>query len=489
MTNKSSFVRRIIGAPFLIGILCGAVAVGTALATFRGSAVFSDIPVGSFYDQAVGEMNAAGIIKGYDATHFGPNDYVTRGQIAVLLKRLRDNLNGVVTASSSSSVSSQVSSSSSSSSSSISSSSSSSAATVANTINGSLHLTATTFTYPDLTPSLSISVVRSGGTQGTVTVKYTVSGGTAVAGVDFSANTATLTFAPGQTTQSFMVQLTKNSAATGGRTINIALSNPTGGATLIDPSSAVITLTHNGIGASSSSSSTAATSGSGGTVTFSALGFGRMENAGTATITVVRKGSTTRAVTVDYATSNGTGVAGSDFTNTSGTLSFAAGETQKTFTVSIMDNTSVDGNRTVLLSLKNPTGGVVFGTPSSSTLTIIDDEMGPDGSGTIVFPSVSFSANNHDGVAYVTVNRAGGANGTATVQYSTADDSALAGTDYVSTTGTLTFNAGEMQKQIAIPLIRHTTAQGQISFSVRINNVTGNAILGAQTQAQVTTQG
>ncbi len=485
MIQKRSFLQKAVGMSFLIGVLCGSVAVGTAIATLRGSAIFSDVPAGSFYDAAVGEMNAAGIIQGYDAKHFGPNDFVTRGQIAVLLKRLRDSINGVVPSTSSSSVSSVSSVSSSSVSS---SSSSSSVAQAANIVNGSFHFTAAAFSYPDLTPSLSIGVMRSGGTQGTVTVKYTVSGGTAVAGVDFSANTATLTFAPGQTTQNFTVQLTKNTAATGGRTINLVLSNPSGGATLIDPSTAVITLTHNGISASSSSASSVV-SGSGGAIAFSAVGLGVMENGGTATIKVVRSGSTTNAATVAFATSDGTGVNGSDYTRTSGTLSFAAGETQKSFTVSILDNTTVNGNRTVLLTLSNPTGGVVFGTPSTSTLTIVDDEMGPDGSGSIVFSALNFSANNHDGMAYATVTRGGGVTGTATVQYATYDDSALAGTDYTATSGTLTFNPGEMQKQIAIPLIRHTTAQGQISFLVRISNVTGNATLGSQTQAQVTTQG
>ena len=56
--------------------------------------MFSDVRIGTFYDEAVGELHNLGIVQGYDDGRFGPNDYVTRGQIAVLMKRLRDELMG-----------------------------------------------------------------------------------------------------------------------------------------------------------------------------------------------------------------------------------------------------------------------------------------------------------------------------------------------------------------------------------------------------------
>src|SRR5262249_43283100 len=79
-----------------------------------------------------------------------------------------------------------------------------------------------------------------------------------------------------------------------------------------------------------------------GALQFSSRMYAVNENGGTATITVTRTGGSDGSVTVNYATSNGTATAGSDYTATSGTLTFAAGETSKTFTIPILDDTLVE---------------------------------------------------------------------------------------------------------------------------------------------------
>jgi hypothetical protein len=107
---------------------------------------------------------------------------------------------------------------------------------------------------------------------------------------------------------------------------------------------------------------------------FSAAQYTVAENAGTATITVIRSGLVSVPVTVNFATANGTATAGSDYTAASGTLSFAANELQKTFNVPITDDSAVESSETVSLTLSNATGTAILGSPSSATLTIQDND-------------------------------------------------------------------------------------------------------------------
>jgi hypothetical protein len=88
------------------------------------------------------------------------------------------------------------------------------------------------------------------------------------------------------------------------------------------------------------------------------------------------RASSDATVTVTYATSNGTASAGSDYTARSGTLTFEPGQTSKTFTIPIANDTSDEPNETVSLTLTSPSNAAL-GTPSSATLTIIDDDGGP----------------------------------------------------------------------------------------------------------------
>ena len=79
----------------------------------------------------------------------------------------------------------------------------------------------------------------------------------------------------------------------------------------------------------------------------------------------------TNTVTVDYATSDGTATAGSDYTATSGTLSFAAGETEKTVSVPVFDDGHDEGSETLTLTLSNASGayledGSAIGTINNS---------------------------------------------------------------------------------------------------------------------------
>ena len=74
------------------------------------------------------------------------------------------------------------------------------------------------------------------------------------------------------------------------------------------------------------------------------------------------------AMTVDYATSNSTATAGSDYTAASGTLSFAAGDSSKTVEVSVLDDSHDEGNETLTLTLSNASAGVLSDREATGTI-------------------------------------------------------------------------------------------------------------------------
>ncbi len=111
---------------------------------------------------------------------------------------------------------------------------------------------------------------------------------------------------------------------------------------------------------------------SNGKLQFSSQTYSVIEDAGNVVITVNRVDGATNTVTVDFATSNGTASAGSDYTATSGTLTFNQGETSKSFSIPILNDNDVEGDETINLTLSNPGGasGVALGNPSTAVLTI-----------------------------------------------------------------------------------------------------------------------
>ena len=136
--------------------------------------------------------------------------------------------------------------------------------------------------------NLLVTVLRTNANTGTVSVNYataTNANDTAVAGVDYGATSGLLTFSNLVALQSFIVPIFNNRQIEGNRTFSINLFNPTGGAQLIPPSTATVTITDDVSG-----------------ISFSSPNYRVNENGGAATITVLRSNYTNSIVSVDYAT-------------------------------------------------------------------------------------------------------------------------------------------------------------------------------------------
>jgi hypothetical protein len=231
---------------------------------------------------------------------------------------------------------------------------------------GVLQFSAPTYTVNVTSGTATVTVVRNNGSQGSVTVNYATSDGTAMAGVSYTASSGTLTFAQGVTSQTITIPILSGAIGKGDQTLNLTISAPTGGATLGTQTSAVLMLIDN------------TPNSQAGQLQFSTSAYTALVAGGTATITVARASGSMGTVTVQYATSNGTAQAGVRYTATSGTLTFANGVTTQSFTIPLLNPRTVVGNQTVNLTLSNVTGGAAVGSPVTAVLTIVDNNVSDD---------------------------------------------------------------------------------------------------------------
>lgn len=101
------------------------------------------------------------------------------------------------------------------------------------------------------------------------------------------------------------------------------------------------------------------------------------EGAGTATVDIVRSREINQSVSVDYETFDNTAIANEDYRATEGTLFFAPGETRKSVTVPLLDDTATEGNQVFSFVIDNPAGSATLGAPRTARITIVDNETPP----------------------------------------------------------------------------------------------------------------
>jgi len=97
----------------------------------------------------------------------------------------------------------------------------------------------------------------------------------------------------------------------------------------------------------------------------------------------------------------------------------------------------------------------------------------PQNPGVIGIGATQYLVNEADGLATVTFLRTDGADGVATVDYTTVSATATAGQDYTSQTGTITFADGQTQQSVSIPIFDDAIGEGSETFNVAIDRVTG----------------
>src|SRR5581483_3512923 len=189
--------------------------------------------------------------------------------------------------------------------------------------------------------------------------------------------------------------------------------------------------------------------------------------------TVTLSQASATPVTVAYTTADGTAtLADNDYLATSGTLTFAAGQTTQTITVPVVADSKVEGNETFFVNLSNATGATI--SDAQGQATVNNDDVATSN---ITINNVSKSEGNSGTTSFTfTVNLDHAQAGNVTVKYGTANGTASSGSDYTSTSGTLTFSPGQTSKTITVKVTGDTTQESDELFFVNLSGASSNAV-------------
>ncbi|WP_323002844.1 retention module-containing protein [Denitromonas sp.] len=300
----------------------------------------------------------------------------------------------------------------------------------------------------------------------------------ATAGSDYSPIASqVVTFAPGATSATVTVNIVNDSVFEGAEAYQVNLSAPTGGAS-IGTGSVTTTIRDDGTGGPPGTDDD--------TPVISITGPAVVnEAAGTVTYTVSLSNPSTSAVTVGYASADGTAIAGApgagDYDAVSGTLTFAPGVTSQTITLTINNDTTYERAEDYSLSLAGPVGATI-GTGNVTTVIRDDGTAGdPPTTGNDddrpAFSINDVTVNEGAGTATFTVTLSNPSALNTTVDFATADGSALSGADYTGTGGTLSFAPGVTSQTVTVAILNDAVYEGSEQFVVNLSNATADATI------------
>jgi urease beta subunit len=346
---------------------------------------------------------------------------------------------------------------------------------------GELEFTSGSYSVNEDANTVTITVQRTGGSDGAASVEVSTYNGSAEVGSDYTAiTTKTLNWSDGDgSSKSFTIPILDDSEVEGDEYFGVSLNNATG-ATLGSQKHTTVNITDND-----------STEPNPGELTFSAGVYAVEEDvsSGYKTITVKRVGGSDGAVSVEYYTyETGSAEEGEDYRAVSGTLTWADGDSSdKTFQIPIIDDSDEEGMEQFNIKLDNATGGATIGSQGAATVNIYDDDDSTEPNpGVINFTSARYDVDEDDGSVTITLRREEGSEGEATATISTEDITALAGSDYTDIDYTFTWNDGESgEKSFDIAILDDTVYEGNEKFQVTLDSTTG-AAKGDITRSEVT---
>jgi Ca2+-binding RTX toxin-like protein len=313
---------------------------------------------------------------------------------------------------------------------------------------------------------------------GVVSMSYATQNGGALAGADYVATSGSLSFAAGETAKTVKVTLLNDTASESSEAFNLVLS-ALSGATSLDPVGTAIIAQNDAAQVSTSN------------ISVDDIVVGESQSYADFLVRLDQPNSGT--VKVNYQTNNGTAnnFSGGDYVGQSGYLTFAPGEMVKTVRVTLANDTAVEPaeNFTLYLSGASTTATIARDT---ATATIIDNDT-LAGTPVVTINDFVVDEATQEATFVITLDRP--STGVVSMSYATQNGGALAGADYVATSGSLSFAAGETAKTVKVTLLNDTASESSEAFNLVLSALSGatsldpvgTAIIAQNDAAQVST--
>ena len=308
------------------------------------------------------------------------------------------------------------------------------------------------------TPAAFMVLLSQAAAQ-TVTVQYATSNGTALAGSDYTASAGTVTFPPGSTSQTINVPVIGDTLDEDDENFVVTLSNAVNSA--IGTAQAVGTIQDNDAAPTISVGDCAVLEG------------------GTCSMAITLSAPSGKGITINVATANGSATAGSDFPPVSGTVGFAPGLTFASLAIPTFGDALDEVDETFALLLSAPVNTTIGDGQGAAT---IDDDDGPR----VQAPDFAVTEGNAGNTpATFVLGLTAGSPQPVVVSYATSDGTAQGGSDFQSTSGTVTFPPGTITQNVVVNVTGDTQDEPDEVFYLNLTNVVDGAVGKPATTARI----
>jgi len=326
---------------------------------------------------------------------------------------------------------------------------------------GSIQFSVAELTVAEDAGNATLVITRTGGTDNDVFASIRTEAIGATAGADFTAVSTELSWDDGDaSSRTVNIPILPDNLQERIESFRVVLETvPDLNGTIGSPSSVLVSITD-------------VAPPNPGTIQWSAATATVAENTSTVRLRATRTGGDAGALSIAYASADGTAEAGDDYTSVAGTLRWEDGDAApKTVDVTILSDQLTEPTETFDVVLSNARPTIALGTPATIRVSIndvtIEEPPEPVNAGQLRFSAASGIVSEADGSFEITVERVAGDDGAASVNWATEAGTATADADYDSAMGSLQWDDGDASSRV-IEVIVSADQQFEIEETLNV---------------------